>query len=153
MTDSKNKRGRPTKYKPEYDELAFNYSLLGATDVEMAGFFDIDQSTLHDWKKKYPEFSKAIKSGKEDADANVVKSLYKRAQGYSITEEKEERQKNKVLKVTRAEKHIPADTTAAIFWLKNRQKAAWRDKQEIEHSGSIDVAERLMRARDNVSKS
>ena len=30
--------------------------------------------------------------------------------------------------------HVPPDTTAAIFWLKNRDPARWRDAWQVEHS-------------------
>lgn len=34
-------------------------------------------------------------------------------------------------------KEIAPDVTAQIFWLKNRRPDKWRDKQEIEHSGTM----------------
>ena len=37
--------------------------------------------------------------------------------------------KSEIKKVT---KHVPADVTAIIFWLKNRQPAKWNDKREME---------------------
>ena len=33
------------------------------------------------------------------------------------------------------------DTTAQIFLLKNRSKGRWKDKQEIEHSGKLELNE------------
>lgn len=129
--------GRPTDYKPEYCEQAENYALLGATDVQMAGFFGVCEATITNWKRDKPEFLAAIKRGKEDADAQVVKSLFKRAMGY----------KHEAVKIfadakTGAEQivpyieHYPPDTAACIFWLKNRQKSQWRDKQDHEVSGA-----------------
>ena len=88
MADSPRKVGRPTEYKEEYNELAFNYALLGATNPELASFFGVSTATIGNWFNDYPKFLDAVKKGKEEADANVVKSLYKRALGYKTTETK-----------------------------------------------------------------
>lgn len=105
--------GRPTKYKAEFAELARNYCLLGATDSDLERFFDIGKRTLNDWKVRHPEFADALNAGKERADMKVALALYDKACG--------------------------GDTTAMIFWLKNRQKHAWRDRHDIEHSGKVAV--------------
>ena len=118
------KKGRPTDYDPEYHpEKAGGLALLGCTDEEIAKFLDINPDTLYEWKKRHPEFSEAIKDGKENADIRVVQSLYTKAIGYEhkVTKDGEE---NMI--------YYPPDTTAAIFWLKNRQPAKWRDKQDIQ---------------------
>ena len=137
------KIGRPTEFKPEYVELAFNYVLLGAKDTQLADFFGVSEQTINTWKKKHPEFLESLKKGKEQADAEIASSLFHRAKGYTITEEREEESEGgeggfsrKKVKQT---KHIPTDTTAAIFWLKNRQPKLWRDKQETEISGELKV--------------
>lgn len=122
-----------TKYKKEYDELAYNYCLLGAIDKQLADFFSVSESTVNKWKLDFPSFSESIKKAKFDADAAVAKSLFKRATGYSTTEEKNESGTvgvNVVNKTTITTKEIAPDTTAQIFWLKNRQPALWRDKTE-----------------------
>jgi hypothetical protein len=104
--------GRPSKYKPEYCEQAYKFCLLGCTDVELSDFFGITERTLNRWKHDHSEFCQSLKDGKENADNEVAQSLYNKAVG--------------------------GDTTAMIFWLKNRRKAQWRDKQEHEHSGKIE---------------
>jgi len=135
---SEKKTGRPSAYKPEYDEQAFRYSLLGATDKEMATFFDISEATLHNWKNDYPSFLESIKNGKDDADARVVQSLYKRATGFT---------NDKAVKIFMPagasepvyapfEEYFPPDTAAAFIWLKNRQAKKWRDRHEVEVSGA-----------------
>ncbi len=129
--------GRPTDFKPEYCDLAENYSMLGATDKEMAGFFDVTEQTLNNWKKKHPEFFESLKKGKAEADGMVVKSLFKRALGYEAPEDKIFNDSGRPMVVPTI-KHHPPDTTAAIFWLKNRRPDDWRDKREIENSGSMD---------------
>lgn len=137
--------GAPTKYKSEYNKQAYKLALLGATDKEMADFFDIVTSTLYEWKKEHAEFSESIKSGKYKADADVAKSLLKRAKGYRYKEVTKEGnfETGEFKTVKEVTKQVAPDTGAAMAWLKNRQPDKWRDKQEIEHSGSINVYENM----------
>lgn len=131
--------GRPSDYRPEYAEQAAKLCALGATDDEMADFFGIHRATLYRWKLDYPEFCDAIKAAKEVADERVERSLYQKATGYDYSEQQAIKVKRKQhvedVEVVEVRKHSPADTTAAIFWLKNRRKEQWRDKQEHEHTG------------------
>lgn len=142
--------GRPTKYKPEYVEQGKKLAQLGATDAEMADFFQVAISTLALWKVQHQEFSDALKLGKDVADKRVEEALYNRALGYSH-EETDIRVVDGVITETPMIKHYAPDTTAAIFWLKNRKPTEWRDKQEIEISGSL--AEKLAKARERAKKS
>ena len=128
--------GRPTKYKPEYSQQTYKLCLLGATDIELADFFDVSEATINNWKIDYPEFLESIKKGKIEADAKVAESLYKRANGYEHEDVDIKMYEGEIIK-TKLIKHYPPDTTAGIFWLKNRRPKEWRDKQEIEHSGQI----------------
>ena len=135
-------RGRKTKYDPDlHPKQALKYSLLGLTDVQMAGALEINPDTLYQWQKKYPDFSESIKKGKMEADANVVSTLYKRALGHT----QKNRRPFKVKQVDPAtgklydtiefaeeEVYFPPDMIATIFWLKNRQPEHWRDKKEVE---------------------
>jgi hypothetical protein len=57
--------GRPTKYKPEFIEQAGKLCNLGATDVELFDFFQINIAALNRWKIEYPEFCATIKEGKD----------------------------------------------------------------------------------------
>lgn len=120
---------RKTSYKEEYDDLAFKYCLLGATDAKLGEFFGVTEQTINNWKNEFPTFFESIKRGKHEADAEVVDSLFGRAKGYEVTETRYEESDSGVKNVT-IKKHVAPDTTAAIFWLKNRQPAQWRDKQE-----------------------
>lgn len=131
---AKNKVGRPTKYKNEYCELAFNYCLLGATDEDLARFFEVSESTINQWKIEHIEFSESIKKGKDEADALVARSLYQRAVGYQYLEKKKEISDQGGVKDSVTTKEVVPDTTAQIFWLKNRQPKLWRDKQDIKMS-------------------
>ena len=121
--------GRPSDYKKEYNDLAFKYCLMGATDVRLAEFFGVTEKTINNWKIDFPYFVQSIKRGKHEADAEVVNSLYGRAKGYEYTEVRDEVSGQGVKKVT-TKKQMAGDTTAMIFWLKNRQPKQWRDKQE-----------------------
>lgn len=120
-----------SKYKDEYAEQAYKLCLLGAKDTELADFFGVVEKTINNWKKQHPEFLQSLKEGKLQADAEIANSLYNRAKGYQATELREEESEDGFKKV-KTTKHIPADATSAIFWLKNRQPAKWRDKQEQE---------------------
>ena len=75
--------GRPSLYKEEYNDQAYKLCLLGATDKELADFFDVVEDTINKWKKRYENFSVSIKRGKTIADSNVADKLYQRALGYS----------------------------------------------------------------------
>lgn len=130
--------GRPTKYRIEYNEQAYKLCLLGHTDDELAEFFEVHVSTIHQWKLDHPDFSDSIKKGKDVADAEVSKSLYHRALGYSHPDVDIKAVNGEIIE-TPVIKHYPPDATSAIFWLKNRQPKKWRDKQVMEHEGSIDI--------------
>lgn len=125
---------RPSAFKPEYNKQAEKLSKLGATDVEMADFFGITEKTLNNWKKSKPEFFQSLKRGKVLADSQVADRLYQRAMGFEHDSEEIKVIGNKVVRVA-TRKIYPPDTTAAIFWLKNRRKTEWRDRQDHEHSG------------------
>ena len=130
----KRRVGRPTRYKAEYAEQARKLCLLGATDIELAEFFQVSTATLDTWKKAHSEFLSSITRGKDIADAEVAERLFQRALGYS----------HKAVKIMAVDKtvvreeyieHYPPDTQAASLWLRNRQPKKWRDKQDVEHSG------------------
>lgn len=118
---------RPTSYKPEFVETARELCAQGATDREVAHALDIAESTLYVWQNKYPEFAEALKVSKAIADDRVERSLYRRAVGYSFDAVKIFQNGTQIPYV----EHVPPDTTAMIFWLKNRRKAQWRDRTEL----------------------
>lgn len=126
--------GRPTKFKPEFVAQAAKLAALGATDREAAEFFGVQESTLYLWKHTYPEFSEALKVGKDFADHRVEQSLYRKAVGYTQDDTHFSSYEG-VVTETPYVKHIPPDTTAGIFWLKNRKPDVWRDVKAQEVSG------------------
>jgi hypothetical protein len=123
--------GRPTKYQKAFNRQAYKLCLLGATDRELADFFEVNVDTIHTWKTVHKGFSDSLKRGKSKADAIVAEALYKKAIGYSRNELDFRTIKERIVKV-KVSRYYPPDTTAAIFWLKNRQKDKWRDKQVID---------------------
>lgn len=111
----------------------------GLTDEQLAQKMDINPSTLYDWKKKYSKISEALKKGKEIVDIQVENALLKRALGYDYQEEKIEKSDKDGVKIVQTLKHIPPDTTAQIFWLKNRRPDKWRDKPAIAAAADREV--------------
>lgn len=142
MAAKKNVGGRPSDYSPALDAQAAKLAALGATDIEVADFFGVDVRTIYRWKHEHDGFCQALNAGKAKADERVVSSLYQKAVGY-------EQDEVKIFMPAGAEAPVYApfrakiapDTTAAIFWLKNRQPAEWRDKREVtgEGGGPIDI--------------
>jgi hypothetical protein len=126
--------GRPSKYKPEYNEQVYKLCLLGATDAEISDFLGIDEATFNRWKKDYPQLCESIKRGKEIADAEVAEKLYQRATGYNHPEDKIFLDKGEPVIVPTI-KHYAPDTLAAMYWLNNRNPNRWKQKQEVEHTG------------------
>lgn len=133
-------KGRPTKYKEEYARQAEKICILGATDEFLADYFDVDVSTIGNWKNKHDDFLEAIKKGKVEADLRVANSLYHRAVGYSHDEEKVFNNQGEIV-THKTTKHYAPDPTALIFWLKNRQPKEWRDKQELDVNAQISSAD------------
>lgn len=131
--------GAPTKWDDKYVEQGYKLALLGATDKDLGDFFEVDESTINNWKNAHPEFLESIKRGKSMADGNVADRLYQRALGFEHDSEELKvvsmgKEGSQVERVP-IRKIYPPDTIAAIFWLKNRQPDKWREKQEIKHEG------------------
>jgi len=125
-------QGQPTKYKSEYDEQVEKLCKLGSTDKDIANFFNVTDTTINNWKLAHATFFESLKRGKDHFDSELVeKSLRNRAIGCSHPETRVV-VVNGVPEKVEITKHYPPDSTAMIFWLKNRQSARWKDKQEID---------------------
>jgi len=112
----------------------------GLTNEQIAKKCDIAESTLYAWMDTYPEISEALKKGKEITDIEVENALKKRAVGYSYTETMTETGPDGV-KVRKTVKQVAPDVTAQIFWLKNRKRDQWRDKQ-LDDGADADALEK-----------
>lgn len=134
MTDKVTKVGRPTKYQEDYNEQAYKLCLLGATDVELADFFNVNEDTINEWKKQYEEFSVSVTRGKIIADAEIANSFYQKAKGYDLPSEKVFQFDGDIIRANTTT-HYPPDAGAALNWLKNRQPKKWRDKTDLEVTG------------------
>lgn len=134
--EEETKRGRPTLYKPEFVEQVEKLCRLGATDYEIADFFEVNVLTIHRWKHEHEDFCNALKAGKDVADERVVRAFYQRAVGYSFEAEKLFSFQGEVIRAQVTE-HIPPDVGAILSWLKNRRPKEWRDVKQLEHSGAI----------------
>lgn len=104
----------------------------GLTDEQIAKNIGIATSTFYEWKKKEIEFSEALKKGKEVIDFEVENALLKKALGYTITLNKQKVTKDGDVVDITEEVHVPPDTTAQIFWLKNRKPNNWKDRVETD---------------------
>lgn len=103
----------------------------GLTDEQIANNIGISVRTLYQWKNKYVQIFQALKRGKEVVDIEVENSLLKAAKGYFVDEEKTYISEVNGVVTKRKEitkKYIAPNTTAQIFWLKNRKPIEWRDK-------------------------
>ena len=118
----------------------------GLTDEQIAQNIRISRDTLYAWKKRYPDISDALKRGKEVVDRQVENALLKRALGYEYEEVKEKFEGNMMTERTVTKKEVVPDVTAQIFWLKNRKREAWADRQNIEISQPIDDSIKEMEA-------
>jgi hypothetical protein len=140
--------GRPGKYETHVKPkllLIEAWARDGLILEDIAKNLNIALSTLCDYQNQYSELSEALKRGKEETDMIVENSLFKRALGYSyeeVTQEPiygptgdplREPDGRPMIAITKiVTKQVVPDTTAQIFWLKNRKPKAWRDRQEID---------------------
>lgn len=98
--------------------LLVGWARDGLTDEQIASNCGISPSTLYRWKNDHREICNALKRGKEVVDYQVENALLNKA--------------------------LCGDTTAQIFWLKNRRPDKWRDKPSgdkgaDEHIGVIEI--------------
>ncbi|MBO3760370.1 hypothetical protein [Ciceribacter sp. L1K22] len=130
--DPKDYGGRPTLYEEKFADQAKMLATLGATDLEISQFFNVSLRTIHRWKIEHEEFREALEIGKDEADAKVEESLYRRAVGYTFDSEKILVVEGEVQRVETME-HVPPDVKAATFWLQNRRPGIWRDTKHLKH--------------------
>ena len=136
---AKRKAGQPTKFNAKVQKQILCMALKSFTDAEMADILNVTEQTLNNWKITHSKFFESLKDAKKEADESVVKSLHERAMGYEHAEEKIFCNADGEVTTVQTVKHYPPDPTSMIFWLKNRNPEEWRDKQEREHTGKIEI--------------
>ena len=131
-------------YNPDYhDDWAWSLALKGATDQELAEAFGVSKRTIIRWKKDHPSFAEAYQKGKDIADAKVKKSLYQRAIGFEVTEKESivdvdpKTGESKPVRVKTVTKKIIPDTMAIMYWLNNRSKGEFAQRQELTLGGEL----------------
>ncbi len=121
--------GRPSKYE-EAVALATACALAakGYTNVEIADEMGIHISTLYRYYADTQQFRDAVKGAKDVIDDRVQASLLQRATGYKQRVEKVFANGVRLQVI----EEVQPDTTAQIFWLKNRRRAEFRDTREVD---------------------
>jgi hypothetical protein len=138
--------GRPTEYREAYCDLVYKYRLLGLSEDQIADLLAISLSALRAWRKTHIAFQSAWNNGGELADAELARSMFHRAQGYSHKAEKIQFVKvGDEVEIVRAEyvEHYPPDTAAGIFLLTNRQPQLWRRRDLAPEEGGA-VADQVV---------
>lgn len=139
------KKGRPVmsdeelydKYVKGKEDIIAAACRNGATNEHLQKILGCGKVNFYALRDRIPKLYALLAYNKECADLLVENSIYKRACGYEFEETTTEVVVNKdgagsTTYVKKTKKHIPADTTAAIYWLKNRKPADWRDKKEVD---------------------
>lgn len=141
-------------------ELLRGWARNGLTDEDIAANMGISRSTLSEWKKNYPDISDALKRGREYADMRVENQMYQNAVGYTYTEQQAIKVKRTYwdnagrkceaedVKIVDVVRYHPGETTAQIFWLKNRRPEEWRDKIITEQEGPMNVEVEMFRVKE-----
>ena len=120
----------------------------GLTDKQIAENIGVSERTFTGWKKNYPAIYSVLKKGKEVVDRQVENALLKRALGYTYDEVTIEGG----VETKRVTKEVAPDTTAQIFWLKNRKPEDWRDKREIKTNDKDQVKDFIKAMRNDSAK-
>lgn len=122
----------------------------GLTEEQIAHNMGIGYSTLQAWKNEHQDILDTLKRGKEVIDRQVENALLKRALGYEYEEISEKYELGILTERKVTKKQVVPDTTAQIFWLKNRKPADWRDKPEGEsEQGGITIVNNIPRTDDS----
>lgn len=123
--------------------LVESWARDGVIEENIAKKLGVSVTSFKEYKKKYPALCDSLKKGKEVIDYEVENALLKRALGYKYTERTKELRLDPLTSQTQLVvtkeviKEVPADTTAQIFWLKNRKPNEWREKKDVEITGSV----------------
>ncbi len=111
--------GRPTKYKEAYCNEVIEIMATGLSLTAFAGDIGVSRDTVNEWQRVHPDFSDAVKVAKAKRTAALERGMFSAESGPQVT--------------------------ARIFALKNADPEEWRDKKEVEHSGSMEVSTKEQR--------
>lgn len=131
-----------------------SWARMGLTDEQIAKNMGVNKTTLYDWTKKFPDISNSIKKGKAPIDFEVENALFKRAIGYeyeeveTIIEEIDGKQRKRIKKIKKVA--LP-ETSAMIFWLKNRKPEQWRKLNPVVEAKLNAETEKLLKEAENLS--
>ena len=130
--------GRPTLYTPEHASRARELCARGATNSDLAGRFGVARSTIGQWLSVHPKFAEAVQQGRGVADATAVESLFTRVTGYNHKVEKILFHRGEPRTATYTA-HVPPETKACMYWLRNRRPEEWR---EISERAAAEIAQK-----------
>lgn len=146
-------------YNPDYhDDWAWSLALKGATDQELAEAFGVSKRTILRWKNEHPSFAESYQRGKDVADAKVKKALYQRAIGYEVIEKEStvdvdpKTGESKPVRVKTITKQIAPDTMAIMYWLNNRSKGEFAQRQEVTLGGEVKTSPMANLTEDELRK-
>lgn len=131
-----------------------SWARMGLTDEQIAKNMGVNKTTLYDWMKKFPDISNSIKKGKAPIDFEVENALFKRAIGYeyeeveTIIEEIDGKQRKRIKKIKKVA--LP-ETSAMIFWLKNRKPKEWRKLNPVVEAKLNAETEKLLKEAESLS--
>ena len=132
------KQGRPLRYSPKVLETASRLLSEGATLEEVARMVSTNVRNLYVWAARYEDFKQVLKTAGIVADDRVEMSLYQRACGYDVKTEKVLRNSDGSITRVETTEHIPPDVTAQIFWLKNRRRDKWSERNQ-QFAGPVTI--------------
>jgi hypothetical protein len=111
---------------------------IGAGTIKaIAAYLGIGYATVYEWMGKFPDFAEAVTRARGITDEDVVSALRDRSIGYTMQLSEERVTKEGAIVQLTKDVHVPGDTTAASFWLKNRQRKDWTEKTEVEIKGNF----------------
>lgn len=128
---------RSRLFLPDHLDQVRAIAMRGIPEEQLSEIFDIAPSQLERWKKQYPLFKDALEEGYTDADAAVLSAVYQSAVGYTHEEEKVFMWDGDIIRADTV-RHYKPDIAAAKLWLTNRQRAHWKDRQQLGVNGGTD---------------
>jgi len=144
------KRGSNSDFHPGLVSEVAELTAAGWNDTEIAAELGVSPRTLYRWKLAHADFAAALQFNDKAAVARVKGAFFAKASGYSYIEQQAIKVKTgehtEAVEIVDVVKHVPPDTTSGIFFLKNRDAANWRDQQNLELSGAVDMKNTDLRA-------